>query len=69
LYARESLGLAYHLRLVVIAYDNRDDQRLRLLGWLLDYDLRLLDDLRLLVDWLLRDLRVEVMGLQTHVKH
>ena len=65
---RESLGLAY-LRLVVIAYDNRNDQRLRLLGWLLDYDLGLLDDLGLLVDRLLRDLRLldEVMSLETHV--
>ena len=66
--ARESLGLA-NLRLVVIAYDDRNDQRLRLLGWLLDYYLGLLDDLGLLVDWLLRDLRLlaEVMGLETHV--
>ena len=40
-----------------------------MLGWLLDYDLGLLDDLGLLVDRLLRDLRllVEVMGLETHV--
>ena len=35
----------------------------------MDYDLRLLEDLRLLVDWLLRDLRVKVMGLQTYIKH
>ena len=68
----ECLGLAY-FGLVVIADDYRDDQRLRLLlGRLLDYDLWLLDDLGLLVDWvwLLWDLILaEIVCLETHIKH
>ena len=72
LLTRERLGLAY-FRLVVIADDYRDDQRLGLLlGRLLDYDLWLLDDLGLLVDWvrLLWDLMLaEIVSLETHIKH
>lgn len=72
LLTRERLGLAY-FGLVVIADDYRDDQRLGLLlRWLLDYDLWLLDDLGLLVDWvwLLWDLILaKVVCLETHIKH
>jgi hypothetical protein len=70
---REGLGLAY-LRLVITAYDYRDDQGLRLLlGCLLDYDLWLLYYLWLLVDrvLLLGDLMLatKIIGLKTHIKH
>jgi hypothetical protein len=73
---REGLGLAY-LRLVITAYDYRDDQGLRrLLGCLLHYDLWLLYYLWLLVDWvllllLLGDLMLgtKIISLKTHVKH
>jgi hypothetical protein len=74
LLCREGLGLAY-LRLVITAYDYRDDQGLRrlLLGCLLHYDLWLLYYLRLLVDWvlllLLGDLMLgsKIIGLKTHI--
>jgi hypothetical protein len=72
LLTRERLGLAY-FGLVVIADDYWDDQRLGLLlRWLLDYDLWLLDDLGLLVDWVLWlwDLMLaEIVSLETHIKH
>jgi hypothetical protein len=75
LLCREGLGLAY-LRLVITAYDYRDDQGLRLLlGCLLHYDLWLLYYLWLLVDWvlmlLLWDLMLatKIIGLKTHVEH
>jgi hypothetical protein len=68
----ERLGLTY-FGLVVVADDYRDDQRLGLLlGRLLDYDLWLLDDLGLLVDWvwLLWDLILaEIVSLETHIKN
>ena len=72
LLTRERLGLAY-FGLVVVADDYRDDQRLGLLlGRLLDYNLWLLDDLGLLVDWVRRlwDLILaEIVCLETHIKH
>ena len=76
LLCREGLGLAY-LRLVITAYDYRDDQGLRLLlGCLLHYDLWLLYYLWLLVDrvlllLLLWDLilATKIISLKTHIKH
>lgn len=66
--SRQGPGLA-DFRLVVIADDDWDDQRLLLLGWgLLDYNLRLLDYLGLLVDWLLLLLlRSEVVCLEAYI--
>jgi hypothetical protein len=76
LLCREGLGLAY-LRLVITAYDYRDDQGLRLLlGCLLHYNLWLLYYLWLLVDrvlllLLLGDLMLgtKIISLKTHIKH
>jgi hypothetical protein len=75
LLCREGLGLAY-LRLVITAYDYRDDQGLRLLlGCLLHYDLWLLYYLWLLVDrvllLLLGDLMLttKIICLKTHIEH
>jgi hypothetical protein len=76
LLCREGLGLAY-LRLVITAYDYRDDQGLRLLlGCLLHYDLWLLYYLWLLVDWVLLLLLLwhlmlgtKIISLKTHVEH